>query len=154
MPSGRNSKTTFWHVVPAPVITSNTDCPPRRTRMDGKEKVLQPHRAALTEEEKVMREKLLKNIWEFYAEDEIDAANLIQTKAEFSQIPTLMGRSGGWYEGQERQGETCIWNCSKIVICNGQRNMEALIRFLKPSIGRAQMRRITTVGFLNSLCTV
>ena len=127
---------------------------PRRTRMDGKEKVVQPHRAALTEEEKLMREKLLKNIREFYVEHEIDTANLIQTKAEFSQVSTLVGRSGGWYEGRERHGEICIWNCSKIVFCNGQRNMEALIRFLKPSIGRAQMRRITTVGFLNSLGTV
>ena len=81
---------------------------PRRRGMDGKEttfaagtEMVQPHRAALTEEEKVLREKVLQYIWKFYVKDEIGCCQLDPDKAKIMYDSTLMDRIEGWHAGEE-----------------------------------------------------
>ena len=96
--------------------------------------IVQPHRAALTKEEKVTREKSLKQIWRFHVNDEINVTTLIQTRAAFS----VMGKIGGWhvegrvegderYDGSQFGGRLAagVWIFPKTAISNGQRYIEA-----------------------------
>ena len=80
---------------------------------------------------------------------ETDAANLIQTKAEFSHAVAVMDQVGGWHEEgrvEDKQGlrmQTDRRINSKAVICNGQRYMESL---------RGQ-KRIAVIEAINGVCT-
>ena len=89
---------------------------------------------------KTTREKIRQQVLVSSVKDEIDVANMIPTKAEFSYAVAVMDKFGGQHEEEERvednEGDegnkiggrlaACICIYSRTVICNGQRYVKPI----------------------------
>ena len=101
----------------------------RKSLFDARTEIVQPRRAALTEEETVTRENDQKQVLEFHVKDLIDMAKMILTKTGFSNAMMVMDKIDGWneeggFEGVDRHDGSqvggrlaaCMWIFSKTVI--------------------------------------
>ena len=84
-----------------------------------------PH-AELSERAKCTRQYVLRQFWQSFVDDRLDLENAIQTNAEFSSAVATMDKIGGWEEEHwvGSRFAASMWIYTKVVICNGQNNME------------------------------
>ena len=140
---GIKVSTLFWHLVLGPVIGGQAyRVPPLTTKAWEERTNLFEERtgrvwpnAELRERAKCAR-RFFRQFWQSFA-DELE--NAIQTKAELSSATATMDKIGEWEEENSvgSRFAASMWIYTKVVICNGQNNMQEYRRHKFRSIMEA-----------------